>query len=199
MKPRQIVPDVQLIAAVDWDRRLFDSLIPLPDGTSYNSYFVQGGEKNALLDTVDPAKCADLMAQLDELPPPDYLVIHHVEQDHSGCVPMLLERYPELTIVCNDKARGMLIDHLHVDDARFLLVADGDTLSLGAKTLTFVMTPWVHWPETMCTWLAEDKMLFSCDFFGSHYATSDVFADKHEVYDGAKRYYAEIMMPSVRR
>ena len=68
-------------------------------------------------------------------------------------------------------------------------------LSLGDKTLTFLFTPWVHWPETMSTWLAEDKILFSCDFFGSHYATSDVFADKHEVYDGAKRYYAEIMMP----
>ena len=89
----------------------------------------------------------------------------------------------------------MLIDHLHVDDARFQVVADGETLSLGDKTLKFLFTPWVHWPETMSTWLEEDKVLFSCDFFGSHYATNDVFADKHEVYDGAKRYYAEIMMP----
>jgi flavorubredoxin len=195
MKPRQIVPNVFLIGAVDWDRRLFDALIPLPDGTSYNAYFVKGSEKNALLDTVDPAACAELMSQLDELPAPDYLVIHHVEQDHSGCTPMILERYPEITIVCDEKARAMLVDHLHVDEARFLVVADGDTLSLGDKTFTFLLTPWVHWPETMCTWLAQDKLLFSCDFFGSHYATSDVFADKHEVYDGAKRYYAEIMMP----
>jgi flavorubredoxin len=82
-----------------------------------------------------------------------------------------------------------------VDDARFRVIADGETLSLGDKTLKFVFTPWVHWPETMSTWLEEDKVLFSCDFFGSHYATNDVFADKHEVYDGAKRYYAEIMMP----
>ena len=80
----------------------------------------------------------------------------------------------------------MLIDHLHVDDARFQVVSDGETLSLGDKTLTFVFTPWVHWPETMSTWLEEDKILFSCDFFGSHYATNDVFADKHEVYDGAE-------------
>jgi flavorubredoxin len=106
-----------------------------------------------------------------------------------------LERFPELTIVCNEKAKGMLIDHLHVDDARFHVVADGDELSLGDKTLKFLFTPWVHWPETMSTWLEEGGVLFSCDFFGSHYATSDVFADKHEVYDGAKRYYAEIMMP----
>jgi flavorubredoxin len=195
MKPREIVPHVHLIGAVDWDRRLFDALIPLPDGTSYNAYFVQGSEKNVLIDTVDPVHWRTLSLQLDELPTPDYLVINHVEQDHSGSTPMLLERYPELTVVCNEKARGMLIDHLHVDDARFLVVADGDTLSLGDKALTFLFTPWVHWPETMSTWLDEDRILFSCDFFGSHYATSDVFADKHEVYDGAKRYYAEIMMP----
>lgn len=195
MKPRKIVPNVHLIGAVDWDRRLFDSLIPLPHGTSYNAYFVQGSEKNALIDTVDPVHWQTLSRQLDELPAPDYLVVHHVEQDHSGSTPMLLERYPELTIVCNEKAKGMLIDHLHVDDARFQVVADGESISLGDKTLTFLFTPWVHWPETMSTWLEEDKILFSCDFFGSHYATSDVFADKHEVYDGAKRYYAEIMMP----
>lgn len=195
MKPRQIVPNVSLVGAVDWDRRLFDALIPLPDGTSYNSYFVQGSEKSALLDTVDPVHWPALSRQLDELPPPDYLVIHHVEQDHSGATPMLLERYPDLTIVCNQKARTMLVDHLHVDGARFHIVGDGDTLALGDKTFTFLSTPWVHWPETMCTWLEQDRILFSCDFFGSHYATSDVFADKHEVYDGAKRYYAEIMMP----
>ena len=195
MKPRQIAPRVHLVGVVDWDRRLFDALIPLPDGTSYNAYFVQGSEKNALLDTVDPAHWETLSRQLDELPAPDYLVIQHVEQDHSGSTPMLLERFPELTIVCNEKARGLLIDHLHVEEARFHIVSDGDTLSLGDKTFTFLSTPWVHWPETMCTWLEEDGILFSCDFFGSHYATSDVFADRHEVYDGAKRYYAEIMMP----
>ena len=195
MKPRTIRENVYLIGAVDWDRRLFDALIPLPDGTSYNAYFVVGSEKHALIDTVDPVHWNTLSRQLDELPAPDYLVIHHVEQDHSGSTPMLLERFPELTIVCNEKAKGMLIDHLHVDDARFHVVADGDEVSLGGKTLKFLFTPWVHWPETMSTWLAEDRILFSCDFFGSHYATSDIFADKHEVYDGAKRYYAEIMMP----
>lgn len=195
MKPRIIRENVYLIGAVDWDRRLFDALIPLPDGTSYNAYFVVGGEKNALIDTVDPAKWPELAAQLGDLPAPDYVVIHHVEQDHSGCLPLLLQRFPDLTVVCNDKAKGMLIDHLHVDDARFRVVADGDTLSLGGKTLTFAFTPWVHWPETMSTWLEEDKILFSCDFFGSHYATNDVFANKHEVHDSAKRYYAEIMMP----
>jgi flavorubredoxin len=195
MKPRTIRDNVHLIGAVDWDRRLFDALIPLPNGTSYNAYFITGSEKCALLDTVDPAHWAVLEAQLSELPAPDYLVIHHVEQDHSGSTPELLERCPDLTIVCNQKAKSMLIEHLHIDDARFQVVGDGETISLGDKTLTFLATPWVHWPETMCTWLEDDRILFSCDFFGSHYATNDVFADKHEVYDGAKRYYAEIMMP----
>jgi len=195
MKPRQIVPNVYLIGAVDWDRRLFDALIPLPRGTSYNAYLVQGGEKTALIDTVDPSKWTELAAQLDELPAPDYVVVHHVEQDHSGSLPMLLERCPGITVVCSEKARTMLVDHLHVDGARFQVVADGDSLSLGDKTLTFLSTPWVHWPETISTYLVEDKVLFSCDFFGSHLATSDLFADEGDVLDGAKRYYAEIMMP----
>ena len=195
MKARTIRENVYLIGHVDWDRRLFDALIPLPDGTSYNAYFVRGSRQSALIDTVDPAAWATLAAQLDELPEPDYLVVHHVEQDHSGSAPMLLERYPRLTVVCNEKAKAMLVDHLHVDDARFRVVTDGETLSLGDKTLRFVFTPWVHWPETMCTWLIEDKILLSCDFFGSHLATSDLFADPGAVYEGAKRYYAEIMMP----
>ena len=195
MKPRQIVPNVYLIGAVDWDRRLFDALIPLPRGTSYNAYLVQGGEKTALIDTVDPSKWTELAAQLDELPAPDYVVVHHVEQDHSGSLPMLLERCPGITVVCSEKARTMLVDHLHVDRARFQVVGDGDSLSLGDKTLTFLSTPWVHWPETISTYLVEDKVLFSCDFFGSHLATSDLFADEGDVLDGAKRYYAEIMMP----
>ncbi len=195
MKARTIRENVYLIGHVDWDRRLFDALIPLPDGTSYNAYFVRGSRQSALIDTVDPTAWATLAAQLDELPEPDYLVVHHVEQDHSGSTPMLLERYPRLTIVCNEKAKAMLADHLHIDDARFRVVTDGETLSLGDKTLRFVFTPWVHWPETMCTWLTEDKILLSCDFFGSHMATSDLFADPRAVYEGAKRYYAEIMMP----
>jgi flavorubredoxin len=195
MKARQIVPNVHLIGAVDWDRRLFDSLIPLPQGTSYNAYFVQGSEKSALLDTVDPSFWETLAAQLDELPEPDYLVIQHTEQDHSGSTAKVLERYPDLEIVTNERCMKLTIDHLHVPQDRFKVVADGDTLSLGDKTLKFVLTPWVHWPETMSTWLAEDKVLFSCDFLGSHLATTDLFAGHAVVHGPAKRYYAEIMMP----
>jgi flavorubredoxin len=90
----------------------------------------------------------------------------------------------------------MLIDLLSIDERKFIVVEDGQELSLGNKTLKFIFTPWVHWPETLSTWLAEDKILFSCDFFGSHLATSDLYVtDKPRVYECAKRYYAEIMMP----
>jgi flavorubredoxin len=195
MNARDIRKNVCLLGAVDWDRRLFDALIPLPHGTSYNSYLVVGSEKTAILDSVDASKWDTLAAQLAALPAPDYIVAHHGEQDHSGGIVMLVERFPQATVVTNERCKAELIDHLHIPAERFRVVADGETLPLGGKTLTFVFTPWVHWPETMCTWLEEDKLLFTCDLFGSHLATSDLFADEATVLAGAKRYYAEIMMP----
>jgi flavorubredoxin len=196
MKPREIRKDVHWVGAVDWDRRLFDALIPLPDGTSYNAYLVQGSEKTVLLDAVDPLKTDILARHLEAVPKIDYIVAHHAEQDHSGAIPFVMEKYPGAVVLCSEKARPMLIDHLLLPEDRVRAVKDGETVSLGGKTLTFVYTPWVHWPETMSTYLAEDKILFSCDFFGSHLATSDLFvADEERVYEPAKRYYAEIMMP----
>jgi len=192
---RPITPDITLMGAVDWDRRLFDSLIPLPDGTSYNAYLVRGSEKTALLDTVDPAKIDVLMAQLDAVDRLDYLVAHHAEQDHSGSIPAVLARYPGAVLVTNPKAKELLQEHLDIPDDRFRTVADGETLSLGNKTLRFIYLPWVHWPETMGTYIEEDHVLFSCDFLGSHRAQSGVFAERNIVMHGAKRYYAEIMMP----
>ncbi|MCX6561302.1 MAG: FprA family A-type flavoprotein [Candidatus Aminicenantes bacterium] len=196
MKPRSLIDRVYAVGAVDWDRRLFDALIPLPDGTSYNAYYVQGSEKTALLDSVDPAKAGVLMGYLDRLPPVDIIVAHHAEQDHSGTLPALLARFPQAKLVCSPKAKGLLIDHLGLPEDRITTVEDGATLSLGDKTLEFIHTPWVHWPETMCTYLRENKILFSCDFFGSHLAQSGLFVDDEEkLYESAKRYFAEIMMP----
>ncbi len=196
MNPRLITDNVYAVGAVDWDRRLFDALIPLPDGTSYNAYVVRGSEKTALLDTVDPAKGAVLMAYLDQMPPIDIVVAHHAEQDHSGMLPAVLARYPEARLVCSPKAKGLLIDHLGLSADRIDTVEDGAVLSLGGKTIEFIHTPWVHWPETMCTYLREDKILFSCDFFGSHLAQSGLFVDDEDAnYEAAKRYFAEIMMP----
>ena len=196
MKKRKIIDQVSWLGAVDWDRRLFDSFVPLPDGTSYNAYLIEGTEKIALLDTVDPAKKDILLSQLEDVPEIDYLVVHHAEQDHSGTVPDVLERYPEAVVLTTAKAKGMLIEHMPIQPERIRTVEDGETVSLGGKTLRFLHTPWVHWPETMVTYLEEDQILFSCDFLGSHLATSDLYAvDKGQVYEAAKRYYAEIMMP----
>lgn len=195
---KELKPNVYFVGAIDWDRRLFDELIPLPDGTSYNAYLVKGSEKTALIDSVDPAKTTVLIENLvrcgvDKL---DYIIAHHGEQDHSGSIPDLLVLYPDAKVVTNPKCKGMLIDLLHLEEDCFITVEDGQTLSLGDKTLQFIYTPWVHWPETMSTWLQEDRILFSCDFFGSHFASSSLFVDDEpRVVESAKRYYAEIMMP----
>jgi flavorubredoxin len=196
MKPRRITDSISAIGAVDWDRRLFDALIPLPDGTSYNSYLVRGNEKTALIDTVEPTKIEVLLENLRDVPVVDYLIAHHGEQDHSGSIPVILAKYPKATLICSPKAKGILMDHLGLSADRIVTVADGETLSLGDKTLEFVHTPWVHWPETMCTHVREDRVLFTCDFFGSHFAQSDLFVrDEDQIYLAAKRYFAEIMMP----
>jgi flavorubredoxin len=194
----QLRPNIYAVGAIDWDRRLFDELIPLPDGTSYNAYLVKGSEKIALLDTVDPTKTDVLIDNLvkagtDRI---DYIVAHHAEQDHSGGIPEILLLYPDAKVVTNPKCKAMLIDLLQISEDKFITVDDGQTLSLGDKTLQFIYIPWVHWPETLGTYLQEDKIFFPCDFFGSHLATSSLFVeDQALVYESAKRYYAEIMMP----
>ena len=196
MRARQIKPGVHWVGAVDWDRRLFDALIPLPDGTSYNSYLVQGSEKVALIDSVDPAMLDLLVAHLENVPVIDYLIANHGEQDHSGSIPWVLDRYPDAHVVTTPKGKDILTALLHVPDERFVTVGDGETLSLGDRTLEFIYAPWVHWPETMLTYLEEERILFSCDLFGSHLATSDLFvSDERQSYEPAKRYFAEIMMP----
>ncbi len=198
MKPREIKTEIYSVGAIDWDRRLFDALIPLPDGTSYNSYLVKGSEKTALIDTVDPTMQDVLINNLIELGVKriDYVVANHAEQDHSGAIPQVLGKYPEAKVVCTPKCKDMLIDLLLIPEERFITVNDKDTVSLGGRTLEFIHAPWVHWPETMAAYLREDKILFSCDFFGSHLATTNLYvSDEEQVYEAAKRYYAEIMMP----
>ncbi|MCX5634876.1 MAG: FprA family A-type flavoprotein [Planctomycetota bacterium] len=195
---RQLKANVYAVGAIDWDRKLFDELIPLPDGTSYNAYLIKGSEKTALLDTVDPTKTNVLIDNLVKSGAAkiDYIVSHHAEQDHCGSIPEILLLYPEALVVTNAKCRDMLMDLLHIEEGKFITIEDGQTLSLGDKTMQFVFIPWVHWPETMGTYLKEDKIFFPCDLFGSHLATSSLFVDDQAtVYEAAKRYYAEIMMP----
>lgn len=195
---REIKPGIYWIGSIDWDRRLFDSLIPLPQGTSYNAYLVKGSEKTALIDTVDPTKEYELVQNLVRIGVDgiDYIIVNHAEQDHSGALPMILELFPGARVVTNEKCRDLLVALLDIDGDRVDVIEDNDTLSLGDKTLQFLITPWVHWPETMLTYVQESKVLFSCDLFGSHIATSDLFvSDERIVYSPSKRYYAEIMMP----
>jgi len=196
MYSRKIKSGIHEVGIQDWGRRLFDSLIPLPDGTSYNSYLLKGSEKTAIIDTVDPEFADVYLHNLSELETLDYIVTLHSEQDHSGTIPMLLKRYPAAEVICSPKAKDLLVEHLELDPDKIRTMEDGDSISLGDKTLRFVHTPWMHWPETMVAYLPEDRILFSCDFFGSHSASSDLYDnDDPAVMEAAKRYYAEIMMP----
>ncbi|MCX6697501.1 MAG: FprA family A-type flavoprotein, partial [Methanoregula sp.] len=198
MVSREVAQGIFWVGALDFDRRIFDELIPLPEGTSYNAYLIRGSEKTALIDTVDPSKEFDLISNLVKLGVDriDYVVINHAEQDHSGTLPMVLEFFPDAVIVTNEKCRDFLTALLHIPQEAFRIIKDGDTLSLGDRTLEFFLTPWTHWPETQITYLREDQILFSCDLFGFHMATSDLFiTDEATAYQSAKRYYAEIMMP----
>ena len=147
---------------------------------------------------MDPTKTDVLIKNLKQLriEEVDYVIANHAEQDHSGSLPQILDMYPNAEVVCTPKCKPMLMDLLSILENRFITVNDGEALSLGDKTLEFIHAPWVHWPETMLTYLREDRILFTCDLLGSHLATSDIFVtDESTVYEAAKRYYAKIMMP----
>ena len=198
MEGRKIKEGLYSVGAVDWDSRMFDNLIPLPDGTSYNAFLIQGSEKTALIDTVDATMSDVILKRLDQLDCRhiDYIIINHAEQDHSGSLPQIMERFPEAQVVGTSKCKAMLMDLSLIGENKFTTVEDGETISLGNRTLEFIHAPWVHWPETMLTYLREEEVLFSCDLFGSHLATTDLYVtDEGQVYEAAKRYYAEIMMP----
>jgi len=109
MKPRKIKDKIYWMGSVDWDRRLFDSLVPLPDGTSYNAYLIKGSEKTVLLDSVDPAMAHELLFQLEGVSKVDYVISHHAEQDHSGTIPRVLEKFPDAKLISSPKAKGMLM------------------------------------------------------------------------------------------
>ncbi len=198
MAVQKIRENIYYVGAIDWDRRLFDQLIPLPHGTSYNSYLIEGSEKTVLIDAVYPKKWDDLLSNLKTLKVNkiDYIVSNHSEPDHSGSLPLLLEIYPEAQILTNSKCKELLINHLKIDENKITEVDSSTKISIGDKTLTFIIAPWVHWPDTMFTYIPEEKIIFTTDFMGSHLATSDLFV-KNEwvVHEAAKRYYAEIMMP----
>ena len=194
----RITSSVQWVGAIDWERRLFDELLPLPDGTTYNSYLVRGSEKTALIDTVDPNFTGVLLGNLREngVKRIDYVVINHAEQDHSGSLAAVLAEYPDSKAVATPKCKAYIVDMLHVPEDRIMTVEDGATVSLGGSELKFIHFPWVHWPETMLTLFAKEGILFPCDMFGSHFAVGDVRnADEAKRHEISKTYFATIMMP----
>ena len=198
MKFQEIKNNIYYCGLNDCDRRIFDELIPLEHGTSYNSYLVNGSEKTAIIDTMYPPKTNEYIKSHveNQLGKVDYIVANHGEQDHSGSIPALLEKYPNAVVLTNPKCAENIKSMLHVPEEKIRVVSDGEEVSLGDKTLKFIFAPGVHWPDTMFTYIKEDNVICTCDFLGAHYTFSDVFAvESEELYKSAKRYYAEIMMP----
>lgn len=193
---KEIRKNIYAIITNDWDRKLFDELIPLPDGTSYNSYFLKD-EKNVLIDTSDPRTKEKLFNALKELGMErlDYIISNHSEQDHSGAIPELLEKFKSAKIITSEKGKEFIKNLLNITDEKIITIKDGEKINIGEKTLEFIYAPFVHWPETILTYEIKNKVLFSCDLFGSHLATSKAWASENDFLLGAKRYYAEIMMP----
>ncbi len=182
----------------DCERKIFDELIPLEHGTSYNSYLVKGSEKTAIIDTMYPPMTEVYLKNLadNNVEKVDYIVANHGEQDHSGSIPALLEKYPNAVVLTNSKVAENIKSMLLVPEEKIRVIADGEEVSLGDKTLKFIFAPGVHWPDTMFTLLKEDNVICTCDFLGAHYTFGDVFAvECKELELSAKRYYAEIMMP----
>ena len=194
----QISQDVYWVGVRDWNRRMFDALIPLPQGTTYNAYLVKGSKKTTLIDTVNPGfeqELAGKVNQVADLADVDYLVMNHAEPDHAGAIPYVLNVSKRATLVTTEKGAKMAQAYFGVPEERIRTVADGDAIELGGKTLKFIEAPWLHWPETMFTYLVESKVLFPCDFLGSHTAAGFYDDEVEELIPFAKRYYGEIMMP----
>ncbi len=192
----QLEPGVHWVGVKDWGRRLFDGLIPLPQGTSYNAYLVRGTHSCALIDTVNPGFEEALLSNLRAVGvPPTHIVMNHAEPDHAGAIPRLLGEFPDARLLTSVKGKEMAHALYSIPDERVDTVGTGDTLELGGKTLQFSDAPFVHWPETMFTYLREEKILFPCDFLGAHSAVG-VYTDELEDWEAAaKRYFGEIMMP----
>ena len=195
---QELIENVIYCGLNDEKREIFDELIPLEHGTTYNSYLIKGSEKVALIDTMYPPKIEEYIKNLKDygVTRIDYIVNNHGEQDHTGALPALLEEFPEAMIVTNAKCKENIMEMLHVDESKIIVVKHNDEILLGDKTLRFMLAPGVHWPDTMFTHLVEDNLLFTCDFLGAHYPFEDAIAKPcKELELAAKRYYAEIMMP----
>ncbi|MEM3553884.1 MAG: FprA family A-type flavoprotein [Candidatus Bathyarchaeia archaeon] len=194
----KIAENVYWVGVRDWNRRIFDALIPLPKGTSYNAYLIIGSDGKALIDTVNPGFEKDLEDKIRNMAKPeeiDYVVMNHAEPDHAGAIPHIMKIASKAKLVATGRGAKMAQVYYHVPQERIKVVADNEAISLGDKNLRFIEAPMLHWPETMFTYLEEDGILFPCDFFGAHMA-GGVYSDEIEdLLVHAQRYWGEIMMP----
>jgi flavorubredoxin len=199
MNFKEIINGIYYVGVNDRTTALFEGLWPIPMGVTYNSYVVKGSEKVALIDGVAIGECEKLrdniIAQIGTQAP-DYIVINHMEPDHSGFLKVIRSFFPDITIVGNAKTVEMIAGYYGITD-NVLKVADGDTIDLGGISLTFRITPMVHWPETMMTYVAERNTLFSGDAFGCYGALCggvvDAEMDVEPYFPEMERYYANIV------
>jgi flavorubredoxin len=201
MGSKEIAPNVFWVGVKHHNRRLFDALIPLPYGTSYNAYLIVGSKETALVDTVNPGFEKELLEKISERIDPakiDYVIMNHAEPDHANAAKYVLAVAKNAKLVASAKGKEAAMMYFDIPVERITVVDESSKIDLGGKTLKFVDAPWLHWPETIFTYLEEDKILFPCDFFGSHLAVGEFYADEYgneNTLDMAKLYFAEIMMP----
>jgi flavorubredoxin len=194
----EISNKIYWVGVRDWNRRLFDALIPLPNGTTYNAYLVVGDDKKALIDTVNPGFEKELEERIRKVEDPsglDYVIMNHAEPDHAGSIPHIMSINSKATLITTSKGAKMAQTFFKVPEDRIKTVVDGDSVDLGNKTLRFIEAPMLHWPETMFTYVPENKTLFPCDFFGSHVAEGLYDDEVEDLTVHAQRYFGEIMMP----
>ncbi len=190
--------NVHEIGAKDPERRIFDSLVYMPHGTTYNSYFVEGEKYNAIIDCVDLEKVEILISNLKEASVNriDYIILLHSEQDHSGSIHKIMELFPSAKVVCTAKVKELLAIHLHLSEERMIIMNEGGILDLGGMGLTFYSIPFAHWPDNTMAHLLPQNILFSSDLFGAHYSDEPEIKKLNDTQKRAARgYFSEIMMP----
>lgn len=198
MKAIEVKKDIYWVGAIDWKLRNFHGYLT-QRGSTYNAYLIVD-EKITLIDTVKGYLTKELIERISDIIDPkkiDYVISNHVEMDHSGAMPEVMEMLPNATVITS--VAGEKEHRLHYKkDWKFQTVKSGDTLNIGKRNLHFVMTPMVHWPDNMVTYCPEEKILFSNDAFGQHIASSERFDDEYPVetiLEEAKKYYANIVLP----
>jgi flavorubredoxin len=194
-KVLEIKPEVFWLGVLDHDIVTFDIVMETKFGTTYNSYFINA-EKKTLVETVKKEFWETYLSKIKSITDPtkiDYIVCNHTEPDHSGCIRNMLELSPDLTVIGSGQALNYLHEMINVP-FKSLKVKDGDVIDLGNKKLRVIGAPNLHWPDTIYTYLEEDRILFTCDSFGAHYCRQNIFDDKVENYDDAFIYYFDVIL-----